>query len=411
MVSLIQYGSKQDIQEKTIEGYTHQMSYRKGDTVHFFLNAKQPGIARIYYAQTAYAERLLDSFAIQQYLQPKQVTDASEGCAWQSQYQLVLTSGYLPGYYKVALLSRTDTSYITFLIENREPSNVAVLVPSSTWTAYNRWGGKSLYYNNHENRTVYYVSTHRPNIEYDYTKDGIHIDINIAQFFRQQYNAIILPDYALEYDTALLACADIIVLANHCEYFSEKMYDNLSRLVHQQNKSIVSLGGNQIYWKTKWHHNYTVMECRKDRSFFSFWPADYGGRWREHVGKAEHHLLGVQFTEAGAGTYAPYMVCNTNHWMFSGLNTKAGDLFGQRGMSALPLSGVETDKQVALSEGFLLAKGLNLHTEDAGAHLVIKELNSSQAILSTGSIQSGAGLGYDSTLTFLIRNFIQHYTY
>ena len=54
-------------------------------------------------------------------------------------------------------------------------------------------------------------------------------------------------------------------------------------------KSLISIGGNQIYWKTKWNSDTDVMECRKDLTFFKN-TFDLGGMWK-HNFKSEDRLL------------------------------------------------------------------------------------------------------------------------
>jgi len=52
----------------------------------------------------------------------------------------------------------------------------------------------------------------------------------------------------------------------------------------------------------------------------------------------------------------------------------------------------------------IIAKGLN--PNNGGGEIVIKNYNNENAVLSTGSIKSGVGLGNDEALTKIIINFI-----
>ena len=83
-----------------------------------------------------------------------------------------------------------------------------------------------------------------------------------------------------------------------------------------------------------------------------------------------------------------------------GSNTSHLDRW-RNGINQLGLSGLETDKITRSSKRYvtLIAKGQN--PNNGGADLIIKELGNN-AILSTGSIQSGSGLGVDSVFTKII---------
>jgi hypothetical protein len=415
--SLISYNPNLKIKQSRIEGYTDKFSYRNGDTIKLQIHAESNGLAIISRSMGNYEYKKISEFNVCLFRQSNSNIDQNLSCNWKSNYIIVVDSCYSPGIYKIDLVSNSDTGYITFLVENRpQKTNIVLLLPTSTWIAYNTWGGKSLYKNKYENKTVYRISNQRPNIEFNFADslNGIHTDILLTNYFISNYNAMVLPDYALENEA--FEGINIIVLAHHCEYFSEKMYDNLIRQVSTHKKSLISLGANQIYWKIKWDDDIRVMECRKDRSFFSFLKLDYGGRWRDHLFRSEHNLFGVRYSESGAGTYAPYKVKNAEHWIFKGSGITNGSFFGYNGINSRALSGLETDKRVHSKDALILAKGHNqLGIEDTlqsgagGAEFVIIEKSDSQAILSTGSIQSAAGLGYDSTFTIMLRNFINRY--
>ncbi|MDX5394606.1 MAG: hypothetical protein LPK21_00265, partial [Hymenobacteraceae bacterium] len=288
--------------------------------------------------------------------------------------------------------------------------------------------GKSLYKNAHDGSSVYTVSTLRPNTALQYkSQENIHdvnVEANIFNWLQQHEGADLYPDFVLEQAPELLQKYKVVVLAYHVEYVSGKMYKNLRRLVNKQKLSLISLGANQIYWKVEWHDDFTRMECRKDASNFSK-SGRTGGMWR-HTSEPEAKLLGVCFTDAGRGTYAPYQVLQPNHWLYKDTQIQKGDLFGLSGINQIPVCGDETDKINFCSDSAVtvLAKGLNKKSVSefevykqndpewngaGGGCLVLKELSKKQAVLSTGSIQSGAGLGADAVFTKIVENFLERY--
>jgi hypothetical protein len=413
---MVSVESKDMITFNDIEGYTDKLSYKLLDTIFLSINAKRKG--KIFITKLNAQRSIIDSIMIQPYRQDNNDSMAEYGCNWHVTHSIPVDSKYSPGYYTIEYESDSEIVYSNFIVENHSESNIAILVPISTWVAYNDWGGKSLYKNYLEPKTVYYVSTQRP------FRNAIdRAESNISNFFIENYDATLIPDFYLETEMELLNGYEIIVLSYHCEYFSEKMYDNLNHLVKSEKKSLISLGGNQVYWKTQWNDDYSIMECRKDLTSFDNSVFDYGGMWRHHLNKSEHNLLGVRFTEAGMDSYAPYQVKESEHWMFEGLNVEEGSVFGLNGINDLPISGNETDKIKTLTTNMtVLAKGLNCMDINenyrsidnncginSGADFVIIE-NEKNSILSTGSIESGAGLGIDSIFTGMIRNFITRNT-
>lgn len=414
-IPLVTVGTKDQIKINTLETYTNQLSYTIGDSIYVYIKSDKSGIGHLNRIDSKGNKIEQLSFRFNNQSQKIDLTQSEQGCFWTISDTILITSHFTPGYYTLDLETASDSTTFNFIIENRALSKVAVLAPTSTWVAYNNWGGKSLYNNYIEPKTTYYVSSQRPNPNND-----IRIEANSSNYLLGEYNAMLLPDYSLEYDMELLKHVDVIVLNYHAEYFTEKMYNNLHQLLEEHDISLISLGGNQMYWKTKWHNNYQYMECRKDLTSFEDDILDYGGMWRHHFKMAEHRILGVQFTDAGMHSYAPYEVRNPEHWIYENTQVKQGDLFGFSGIDKLPLSGDETDKIVTTSEDItLLAKGLNCSsrnpikglndncTKNAGADFILKT-NSNYSVLSTGSIQSGSGLGIDTVFTTMINNFINH---
>ena len=198
-----------------------------------------------------------------------------------------------------------------------------------------------------------------------------------------------------------------IILSYHCEYISSKTYNKLISLVKNSDKSLISIGANQAYWKVKWDSDFETMECRKDLTFFKD-TYSFGGMWK-HNFKNESKFLGVRYSDAGYNTYAPYKITNCNHWLLDNIQIPSDSLFGKNGIDSLGLSGLETDKVTIYSKNNveIIAKGINL--KDGGAHMVFKQYNNDNAILSTGSIQSGSGLGTDVIFTKIVQNFVEKY--
>lgn len=414
----------------SIEGYTDSDYYTPDDTITAYIRSTtQYGKAVLRRVTAPYQEKTIDTLSVGRVHQPLNQKQAVSGCDWTPTVRIPVTPQQEPGYYHLRLTNHKDTTYTTFLVgEPQDDPQVAILAPVSTWTAYNPWGGKSLYINSQDSSDVYQVSANRPNPHLNYSRQrtdhSLHVEGHIYNWWDQHYNTALLPDYALENPPQALQQADILVLAYHCEYFSKPMYDNLEQLVYEQQRSLISLGGNQVYNKVQWHGDYDQLECHKDLTLFEDWS--WGGSWK-HNFRSEAGLLGVRYNPSGLFSYAPYEVQKPDHWVFQGLGVEKGDHFGSKGINCYPLSGYETDQPTwwSRSDVTVLAKGLNPEPRKAnliydssksgqwtgagGATMTLKSLSDKHAVLATGSIQSGSGLGVDSVMTGVIRNFMKRY--
>jgi N,N-dimethylformamidase len=427
---LVSTESLPEAEYSNVEGYSDKMFYFINDTVKFYLRAESDQnnaiIAKI---DKPYSYLPIDSFSFKKIEQDLNSGQSENGCNWNLSHSIHLDNKYSKGNYRVILTNGADTSNFSFCIgEENVDSDFIVILPLTTWAAYNPWGGKSLYLNIVDSTNVYFTSTQRPNTGVQYFRDEYnHVDANvcanISNWYIENFNANILPDYFLEKKPELFANAKILILSYHCEYFSSEMYNRIEELVYDEQKSLISIGGNQIYWKIKWMEDFTKYECRKDMTFFDngFFM---GGMWRHNL-KSEAMLLGVRYTSAGFNTFAPYKILDPDHWLYSGLNVREGDLFGRRGINDYPICGDEMDKTPFWMEHEvdIIAKGLNHKGNDreeydgdnnkwdgsGGGDIVLREISKTNAVLSTGSIYSGSGLGNDEIFTGIIKNFIDKY--
>ncbi len=415
----------------SIDGYTDKMFYFNDEKVKFYLRSEDDSSrAVITKIVSPYTYDPVDTFYFgktEQIISPEQ---PEKGCGWNVTHEIMLDRSYTPGYYNVLLSNSKDTFHLTITVGDIDNNNeFIVLAPLATFMAYNPWGGKSLYHNYTDSSNVYYVSSQRPNTGVQYFRDKYnHIDINVCanvfNWFNAGQNANILPDYYLEQNPEKFLNCKFIVMSYHCEYFSETMYDNIEEMVFEKNVPMISLGANQIYWKVKWNDDYTLMECRKDLTLFDSGFFETGGMWRHNL-RSESDLLGVRYTGKGLHTFAPYKVVNSSHWLYTGLNVNDGEFFGMKGINDFPICGDETDKvpfwMSHMTE--VIAKGVNTSIADTvkvykegdpewdgdgGGDIALRVIGDN-AVLSTGSIYSGSGLGTDRVFTGIINNFLKEY--
>lgn len=315
------------------------------------------------------------------------------------------TKDLSPNTYCIQLKNNTSTFNIPVIINSNKKSKVIVLAPITTWHAYNHYNGKCFYVNTKDDSCVYHLSTQRPLVSclFDSILVGHDLFIfqNIYKFFYENYQCNVYPDYYLETHPELFNDATTIVFAQHCEYFSTKMFESLSNF--STTKNIISLGGNQAYYKIQFSNNFQNIECRKDGTFFDNTLIP-GGNWHTQF-SSEAKYWGNAYTDTGYETYSSYKVKNANHWLFQNCKVKNGDEFGKYGIDGRGLSGDEMDKinDNTPKNAVLLAKGTN--PNNGGGDLLIIE-NKNNAILSFGSIACGSGLYKDVVFTQIVKNFM-----
>ena len=424
-----------EAQPRELEGYPSELWARTGAPRAFHLTSPYDDnvlVVERYVGPETFVEVARQSFGRSPRETPRDAPSA--GCGWPVTLTLD-TDGWAQGTYRARIeadganVEAVEQSAITFLVGPTRPgARVAVLAPVSTWLAYNPHGGQSLYHNEHGPETTAYAHAHRPNPALGWSPVGdIHAmaaEAPVYAWLAAEVGADLYPDWMLEAPDRLAAYS-AVVLAYHVEYASDAMRAGLRQLV-DGGRSLLSIGGNQLYWRIRWDADHTRVECHKDGATFDGSRAR-GGLWR-HLGQPEDEILGVRFTDPGTGTYAPYRVEDAGHWLFDGLDVQNGDRFGHEGTTPLPICGDETDAPTRLSAmaAHVVARGLNrpdavdgdftLWTPkdpawdgSAGGTIALTEHSDHHAVLATGAIHSASGLGTDPVFTGVVRNFLRRY--
>lgn len=320
------------------------------------------------------------------------------------------TDNLATGVYQLQLNNQRDSFNLPIII-NEQPNTtegIAILTPITTWHAYNDYDGKSFYRNRIDDQPVYTVSTERPLLSAHFDSVFLGHDLfildNVIDYYKSKGEVVVYPDYYLDSHPKDVLQQQTMVLAQHCEYFSPKMFNTLRTI--SKTKNLIDLGGNQCFYKISFADNYSTIECHKDGSFHynSFLP---GGTWKTDF-SSEASLIGNTYTDAGYATYHPYQVTNPNHWIYENTNAKSNSIFGEHGIDHRGISGDEMNKidESTPQNAVLLAKGMN--PNNGGGEIVLIEKDS-VATYSTGSIASGAGLNIDATFTKMMDNFLDQY--
>ncbi len=140
-----------------IEGYANNVSAQVGDVVTLRVNTKAATFHveayRMGYYQGIGARRVWQSAEVAGVRQAPPVLIAPTNtveCAWTPSIQFTIDATWPPGAYLLKLVGVTGEQGFVPLCVRDDSSGSAILVQQSvtTWQAYNRWGGYSLYYGN-----------------------------------------------------------------------------------------------------------------------------------------------------------------------------------------------------------------------------------------------------------------------
>ena len=340
-------------------------------------------------------------------------------------------------------------------------AKVAVLTSSSTWSAYNNFGGRSNYvlptglpsepllsrrldlprYSDANAAAEHetWDNSNYPNLTFERPEPANTIGLNetltdpistrdanglasaewrlLGWMENQGFEYDLYSDVQLHFDEVDLTSYKVLVMNCHPEYWSKKMFELVKDWVHNKGGKLIYLGGNGITCEVDYPTTTSMAVKNGDYSKFFVdgkfrcfceMPCDdqFKSRFSTTV-EPEAHLLGISYDREGLMTAAPYKVIDETHWIFEKTGLKNGDLFGIESLhTRCPggASGHEIDKiQSSSPAGIqLLAKGTN--PDNSGAEMSIYETTSGGAVFAVGSINYPSSLPVDKPLSEVTRN-------
>ena len=345
-------------------------------------------------------------------------------------------------------------------------AKIAVLTSSSTWSAYNNFGGRSNYvlptglptkpllsrrldlprYSDlnagAEHET--WDNSDYPSLTFERPEPANTIGLNesltdpistrdanglasaewrlLGWMENQSLDYDLYSDVQLHFDEIDLASYSVLVMNCHPEYWSKKMYESVKDWVHNKGGKLIYLGGNGITCEVD-YPSATAMSVKNgdysqffvDGKFRCFCEMPCNDQFKSRFTttvEPEAHLLGISYDRDGLMTAAPYSVVDENHWIFENTGLKNGDLFGIESLhTRCPggASGHEIDKIQSSSPAniHLLAKGTN--PDNSGAEMTIYETSSGGAVFAVGSINYPSSLPVDKPLSEVTRNVFFHF--
>jgi hypothetical protein len=301
---------------------------------------------------------------------------SSQGCGWPVAFEIPAGTDWRSGYYAVTLTAgdeRTEAFLVVRRAPDAEPAPYLLVLTTTTYNAYNDFGGSSLYTGGTR------VSFERPMAKGFLVKPepvGRMMQTTPdkeAMGYREWARPLGLSDWSgssgwwnwerpfvrwaetngyrfdvaisqdLEQHPEVLDGHRSFVSVGHDEYWSWTMRDALDRFTQAGGNAAI-FSGNTCFWQVRFEDDHRAMTCFKykahqdpvlgtdDERFLT-------GIWADRrVGRPEHETIGLSFTRGGYSRYglgAPrasggYTVWKPDHWALEGTGLHYGDHFGQR---------------------------------------------------------------------------------
>ncbi|MFG2059050.1 N,N-dimethylformamidase beta subunit family domain-containing protein [Micromonospora sp. NPDC048930] len=321
------------------------------------------------------------------------------GCGWSDSYQVSIPADWPSGLYAVRLEGPYQLRrHVPFVVRPQQPTNdIAFLMPSNTYHAYNTWGGHYQYCG--DMTGVRTFSLRRPSTEWNIEATGslehtMWSDVMLLRWMARQGLAFDCYDDAdLHASGDWLSSYKALVLGSHPEYWSEAMRQHLADYQAGGGR-VIYAGGNGIYER---------VSFSDDGSAISFRTAEGKRDTFNALGLPASQLLGVNYTSASWFTFAPYAVVR-DHPLLAGTRLTAGSQFGSKGYNG-GASGWEVDTLLGFTAEAtaeeVIARGQNV---GGGAAMIFAEKPNGGFVFSASSISFAGALDSDPDLSTIFRN-------
>jgi hypothetical protein len=244
---------------------------------------------------------------------------------------MVDTTSWEPGYYALKLRSRDGwETLVPYIVSSRSArGTVALVAPVTTWQAYNRWGGYSLYEGPEGGSRSWAVSFDRPyngaTGANDYRTAAFPI---VALAERLGIRLSYFTNIDLHLSPGVLEGARGYVSLGHDEYWTTTMRDVVEG-ARDAGTNLAFLGANTAYWRVRLEDRATgparlLVGYRDDAYRDPERGAATTGRFRDPpVARPEQALVGMQYECYPVD--ADYVVASPGWWGFRGTGVDAGD--------------------------------------------------------------------------------------
>jgi len=356
----------------TLEAYCWPLSVGQGEPVELIVSTDAPSFDVEVVREGAEPEPVwsAEGIAGRSFDAPEDAS--SNGCGWPVALEIPAV-GWGSGYHAVTVTAGDERAdaFVVVRPDPSEPAPILLVLSTTTWHAYNDWGGPSLYTGGTrvsfdrplakgflvkpepigrmmqpepDREAMGFRRWARPlglsewcggtgwfTYERTFTRwaeaNGYRLDVAVSQ--------------DLELHPEILDAPRLVLSVGHDEYWSWGMRDALDAFVERRGNAAI-LSGNTSFWQVRFdpsHRGMTGYKYRADEDPV-VGTADerfLTGCWSDRrIGRPETSTIGLTFTRGGYSKYGlgaaessgAYTVHRPEHWAFEGTGLEAGREFG-----------------------------------------------------------------------------------
>ncbi|MPZ93375.1 MAG: DUF4082 domain-containing protein [Propionibacteriales bacterium] len=307
-----------------IQGFATDMSVDQGGTIGFKVDTTASSYRLDIYRMGYYggdgARRVATVQPTSVRSQPDCLSDSTTGLVdcgnWSLSASWAVPGDAVSGIYFAKLL-RTDgtngASHVFFVVRDDDGgSDVLFQTADTTWQAYNRYGGNSLYTGSPAGR-AYKVSYNRPFTTRDYAPEDFVFNAEYPMVRWLEANGYDVS-YTTGVDTARFG-AELLehrafMSVGHDEYWSGEQRANVEA-ARAAGVNLAFFSGNEVFWKTRWENGIdgsatpfrTLVSYKETHANAKIDPSpSWTGTWRDprysppsDGGRPENALTGTAF--------------------------------------------------------------------------------------------------------------------
>lgn len=339
--------------EANLTGYTSVASALPGEKVGLAVRSRAPWTVTAYrmgHYAGAGARAVWTSSENPASSQPEPRLEAGRMvvAGWSTSLDLD-TSQWPEGSYLLTLRSQGQGRHIPFTVRARETAGRVVLVnPTTTWQAYNTFGGYSLYVGANGQPKSVRVSFDRP-----YENNAQHFRLDELPYVQLAEQHGIPITYLNSEDLerpGILQGALGIVSGGHDEYWTVPMREAVTA-ARDAGTNVAFLGGNEIYWRVRFESDARVVVGYKQSAAAD--PVRNAptttALWRQGPHPNPENSLTGQMYECYPVS-GPWVVLTPDFFLYEGTGVKRGTSFpgviGVESNRAYPVAGTPENLQV-----------------------------------------------------------------
>jgi len=265
--------------------------------------------------------------------------DSSTGlveCDWPASFVLVVPTTWTTGAYVAVLTNAAGfQNFVPFVV--RDDGRTAALLyqqSTSTYQAYNNWGGKSLYDFNSAGGRAAKVSFDRP-FRSDGAGDLFAWEVHMIRWLeRSGYDVSYSTDVDTHTSGERLLRYKGFLSVGHDEYWSRTMFE-AAVSARDAGVNLGFFGADSLSVQVRFEASPSgepnrVMVCYKDATQDPISePSLKTVAWRDPpLNQPPQTLVGVEFASQQSTKYdepVPFVVTNSDHWVYAGTKLRDGD--------------------------------------------------------------------------------------